>query len=50
MFVIKEFLHDWLLPQVSAIFHHGGAGTTAAVLRAGIPSVTVPFLQTNRFG
>ena len=41
--MIKEVPHDWLFPQVSAVVHHGGASTTAAVLRAGIPSVTVPF-------
>ncbi|MEH2289359.1 glycosyltransferase [Nostoc sp.] len=43
VFVIKEVPHDWLFPQVPAVVHHGGASTTAAVLRAGIPSVTVPF-------
>ena len=36
--------HDWLLPRVAAAIHHGGAGTIAAALRAGIPSVVVPFL------
>lgn len=34
--------HDWLLPHCSAVIHHGGAGTTAAGLRAGIPNVVVP--------
>jgi UDP:flavonoid glycosyltransferase YjiC (YdhE family) len=34
--------HDWLLPQAAVVVHHAGAGTTAAALRAGIPSVTVP--------
>ncbi|WP_225895808.1 glycosyltransferase [Dendronalium phyllosphericum] len=43
VFVIKDVPHDWLLPQVPAMVHHGGAGTTAAVLRAGIPSIVVPF-------
>ncbi|MDZ8259048.1 glycosyltransferase [Nostoc sp. ChiQUE01b] len=43
VFVIKEVPHDWLFPQVPAVVHHGGASTTAAVLRAGIPSITVPF-------
>ncbi|WP_392476430.1 glycosyltransferase [Nostoc sp. C110] len=43
VFVIKEVPHDWLFPQVPAVVHHGGASTTAAVLRAGTPSVTVPF-------
>ncbi|MFN8501086.1 glycosyltransferase [Kouleothrix sp.] len=35
--------HDWLLPQVGAAVHHAGAGTLAAALCAGIPSVCVPF-------
>ncbi|WP_018221725.1 glycosyltransferase [Salinispora pacifica] len=36
--------HDWLFPRMSAVVHHGGAGTTAAALRAGKPSVICPFL------
>lgn len=36
--------HDWLFPRMSAVVHHGGAGTTAAGLRAGVPSVIVPHL------
>ncbi len=35
--------HDWLFPRMAAVVHHGGAGTTAAALRAGIPSVVIPF-------
>ncbi|MBW4566067.1 MAG: hypothetical protein KME32_34335 [Mojavia pulchra JT2-VF2] len=38
VFTISDVPHDWLLPQVSAMVHHGGASTTAAVLRAGIPN------------
>ena len=34
--------HDWLFACCSAVVHHGGAGTTAATLRAGLPSVVVP--------
>ena len=34
--------HSWLLPRTAAVVHHGGAGTTAAGLRAGIPAVTTP--------
>lgn len=33
--------HDWLFPQMKAAVHHGGAGTTAAALRAGIPNTVV---------
>jgi len=35
--------HDWLLPQCSAVVHHGGAGTTAAGLRFGLPTFVCPF-------
>jgi UDP:flavonoid glycosyltransferase YjiC (YdhE family) len=34
---------DWLLPRVAAAIHHGGAGTTAACIRAGLPQVIVPY-------
>lgn len=38
-----DFLsHTWLFPKASLIIHHGGAGTTAAALRSGIPSIVVP--------
>lgn len=33
--------HDWLFPRAAAVVHHGGAGTTGAVLRAGVPHVVV---------
>ena len=35
--------HDWLLPQCCAVIHHGGAGTTAAGLRFGKPTLVCPF-------
>ena len=41
--------HDWLLPRCKMIVHHGGAGTTSAGLRAGIPSVVVPFTADQPF-
>ncbi len=41
--------HDWLLPQVAAVVHHGGAGTTGAALRAGKPSVVIPFYSDQPF-
>lgn len=43
MFVIKSAPHDWLFPQMAAVVHHGGSGTTAAGLRAGVPTIIVPF-------
>jgi sterol 3beta-glucosyltransferase len=41
--------HDWLLPRCKMIIHHGGAGTTAAGLRAGIPNVVAPFMGDQLF-
>jgi sterol 3beta-glucosyltransferase len=41
--VIDDAPHDWLFPQMAAVVHHGGAGTLAAALRAGKPSVITPF-------
>jgi UDP:flavonoid glycosyltransferase YjiC (YdhE family) len=43
LFVTDPVPFDWLFPRMSAVVHHGGAGTTAAALRAGVPSVVVPF-------
>ncbi len=41
--------HDWLFPRVAAVVHHGGAGTTAAGLRAGKPTLICPFLGDQPF-
>ncbi|CAF4192894.1 unnamed protein product, partial [Rotaria magnacalcarata] len=41
--------HDWLFQYVSAVCHHGGAGTTAAGLRAGKPTIVVPFFGDQFF-
>ena len=41
--------HDWLLPRCNAVIHHGGAGTTAAGLRAGIPNIAIPFAGDQAF-
>ena len=41
--------HDWLLPRCKAVIHHGGAGTTAAGLRAGIPNIVIPFAGDQMF-
>jgi len=37
------------LPRCKMIIHHGGAGTTSAGLRAGIPNVVVPFTADQPF-
>jgi len=41
--------HAWLFPRVAAVVHHGGAGTVAAALRAGVPSIVVPFFFDQWF-
>lgn len=40
---IDSIPHSWLFERVSAVCHHGGAGTTAAGFMAGVPSIIVPF-------
>ncbi len=47
--LIDEVPHDWLFPQTAAVVHHGGAGTTAAALRAGKPNIIVPFIADQPF-
>ena len=42
VFVTDAVPHEWLFPRVAAVVHHGGAGTTGAGLRAGVPTVVVP--------
>ncbi len=44
VFRIGSIPHDWLFPQMAAIVHHGGAGTIAANLRSGVPSILTPFM------
>ena len=41
--------HDWLFQHVSAVIHHGGAGTTAAGLRYAKPTAIVPFFGDQPF-
>ncbi|KAI2737066.1 CAZyme family GT1 [Penicillium roqueforti] len=41
--------HDWLFGQVSCVIHHGGAGTTAAGLALGRPTIIVPFFGDQQF-
>ena len=49
VFCADAMPHDWLFPRVSAAVHHGGAGTTGAALRAGVPAIVVPFAMDQPF-
>ncbi|PSB08826.1 glycosyltransferase [Pleurocapsa sp. CCALA 161] len=49
VFKIDSIPHDWLFPQCAAVVHHGGAGTTAAGMKAGVPSIIVPFFSDQPF-
>lgn len=46
---ISSCPHDWLFAHVSCVVHHGGAGTTAAGLAAGKPTIIVPFFGDQPF-
>jgi sterol 3beta-glucosyltransferase len=41
--------HNWLLPRCKMVIHHGGAGTTSAGLRAGIPNLIIPYAADQPF-
>jgi sterol 3beta-glucosyltransferase len=47
--MVDSVPHSWLFPRVAAVVHHGGAGTTAAGLRAGVPSIVIPFFGDQLF-
>lgn len=49
VFVVDAAPHHWLFPRMAAVVHHGGAGTTAEGLRAGVPTVIVPFVFDQPF-
>jgi UDP:flavonoid glycosyltransferase YjiC (YdhE family) len=49
VFMTDSIPHSWLFPRVAAVVHHGGASTTAAGLRAGVPSIIVPFFGDQPF-
>lgn len=49
IFMLGNVPHDWLFQRVSCVVHHGGAGTTAAGIKAGKPTVVVPFFGDQPF-
>ncbi|HEY2509515.1 MAG TPA: glycosyltransferase [Polyangiaceae bacterium] len=46
--VLRWAPHRILAPACSAMVLHGGAGTTHAALRAGLPAVVLPFIVEQR--
>ncbi|KAJ7517313.1 hypothetical protein O6H91_21G018300 [Diphasiastrum complanatum] len=49
VYLLENCPHDWLFPQCAAVVHHGGAGTTAAGLKAACPTTVVPFFGDQPF-
>lgn len=49
VFMVDSVPFSWLFPRMAAVVHHGGAGTTASGLRAGVPTVVVPFFGDQPF-
>jgi sterol 3beta-glucosyltransferase len=49
VYELESIPFSWLFPRVAAVVHHGGAGTTSAGLRAGVPSIIVPFFADQPF-
>jgi sterol 3beta-glucosyltransferase len=49
VFMVDSIPHSWLFSRMAAIVHHGGAGTTAAGLRAGVPNIIIPFFGDQLF-
>ncbi|GMQ94550.1 MAG: glycosyltransferase [Acidimicrobiia bacterium] len=49
VYVIGTIPNHWLYPKMAAVIHHGGAGTTAAGLRAGTPTIITPVMGDQTF-
>lgn len=47
--VVTGVPHDAVLPHATLAVHHGGIGTVQAAMRAGVPSVIVPFVADQPF-
>ncbi|XP_028789176.1 sterol 3-beta-glucosyltransferase UGT80A2-like isoform X2 [Neltuma alba] len=49
IYLLDNCPHDWLFLRCKAVVHHGGAGTTAAGLKAACPTTVVPFFGDQPF-
>lgn len=48
--LVVDFVpHEWLFARAACVVHHGGAGTTAAALRAGAPQLITHHLGDQLF-
>jgi UDP:flavonoid glycosyltransferase YjiC (YdhE family) len=49
VFMVDSVPFSWLFPKMAAVVHHGGAGTTHYGVRAGVPSIIIPFFADQPF-
>ncbi|MFN8528288.1 MAG: glycosyltransferase [Anaerolineae bacterium] len=49
VYALDKAPHGWLFPRMAAVIHHGGAGTTGAALRAGVPSLVIPHMTDQPY-
>jgi len=49
IFKVEQAPHRWLFPRMAAVVHHGGAGTTAAGVHAGKPTLICPYFGDQPF-
>ena len=49
VFALDTVPFDWLFSRVAAVVIHGGIGTTAAAMQAGVPTVVIPFTADQSF-
>jgi sterol 3beta-glucosyltransferase len=49
LYLVETIPNHWLFPKMAAVIHHGGAGTTAAGLRGGTPTIVTPVMGDQTF-
>lgn len=46
---VESIPHSWLFRQAYCVIHHGGFGTTASAIKAGVPSIVIPHVLDQYF-